>query len=73
MCGIPGFRNAEVLRRDDGPEVAFVTLTRFDGLEAIRGFAGENYETAVIEPRARALLSHYDERAQHFASSGFPS
>jgi len=73
MRGIPGFRNAEVLRREDGTEVAFVTLTRFDSLEAIRAFAGEDYETAVIEPAARALLSHYDERAQHFASSSFLS
>lgn len=71
MRGIPGFRNADVLRRDDGGEVAFVTLTRSEGLEAIRGFAGEDYETAVIEPTARALLSRYDERAQHYSTSSF--
>ena len=73
MREIPGFRGAEVLRRDDGTEVAFVTLTRFDSLEAIRAFAGEDYETAMIEPTARALLSHYDERAQHFSTSTFSS
>jgi antibiotic biosynthesis monooxygenase (ABM) superfamily enzyme len=73
MRGIPGFRNADVLRRDDGSEVAFVTLTRFDSLEAIRAFAGEDYETPVIEPPARDLLSHYDERAQHFSTSSFPA
>jgi antibiotic biosynthesis monooxygenase (ABM) superfamily enzyme len=73
MRDIPGFHNADVLRRDDGGEVAFVTLTRFDGLEAIRGFAGEDYETAVIEPKARTLLSRYDERAQHYGTSSFPS
>jgi antibiotic biosynthesis monooxygenase (ABM) superfamily enzyme len=71
MGGIPGFRGADVLRRDDGNEVAFVTLTRFDSLEAIRAFAGEDYETAVIEPTARALLAHYDARAQHFATASF--
>jgi heme-degrading monooxygenase HmoA len=36
MQEIPGFRGAEVLRRPDGGEVAFVTLTRFDSLDAIR-------------------------------------
>jgi antibiotic biosynthesis monooxygenase (ABM) superfamily enzyme len=72
MRDIPGFRNADVLRRDNGEEVAFVTLTRFDSLEAIRGFAGEDYETAVIEPKARALLTRYDERAQHYRTSSFP-
>jgi heme-degrading monooxygenase HmoA len=73
MCEIPGFRDADVLRRDEDGEVAFVTLTRFDSLEAIRAFAGEDYETAVIEPTARALLSHNDERAQHYSTSSFPA
>ena len=73
LRGIPGFRNAEVLRSDDGDEVAFVTLTRFDNLEAIRAFAGENYATPVIEPTARALLSHHDERAQHYETKSFPA
>jgi len=66
MRAIPGFRGAEVLRRQDGDEVAFVTLTRFDSLDAIRAFAGADYETPVLEPRALALLSRYDERALHF-------
>jgi antibiotic biosynthesis monooxygenase (ABM) superfamily enzyme len=71
MRGIPGFRDADVLRRDDDGEVAFVTLTRFDSLEAIRSFAGDDYETPVLEPTARALLSRYDERAQHYSTSAF--
>jgi hypothetical protein len=71
MRGIAGFQGADVLRRDDGQEVAFVTLTHFDSLEAIHAFAGEDYETAVIEPTARALLSRHDERAQHYTTSSF--
>jgi antibiotic biosynthesis monooxygenase (ABM) superfamily enzyme len=71
MRAIPGFRNADVLRRNDGNEVAFVTLTRFDSLEAIRAFAGEDYETPVLEPRALELLSHWEERALHYETSSF--
>ena len=71
MRAIPGFRGAEVLRRPDGGEVAFVTLTRFDSLEAVRAFAGADYEVPVLEPRALALLSHYDQRALHFDASSF--
>lgn len=71
MRRIPGFRGADVLRRDDQGEVAFVTLTRFDTIDAIRAFAGEDYESAVLEPTARALVSHYDQRAQHFSMSSF--
>ena len=70
---IPGFRGADVLRRDDGDEVAFVTLTRFDSLDAIRAFAGDDYERPVLEPTARKLLSRYDEHAHHFVTASFPS
>lgn len=53
--------------------MAFVTLTRFESLEAIYAFAGKDSETPVIEPTARALLSHHDERAQHYSISSFPA
>ena len=69
MRDIPGFRGAEVLRRRDGDEVAFVTLTRFASLDAVRAFAGEDYEVPVLEPPALALLSRYDERAAHYDTS----
>jgi heme-degrading monooxygenase HmoA len=71
MGGISGFRGAEVLRRSEGEETAFVTLTRFDSLDAIRAFAGEDSELAVIEPQALALLSRYEERALHFDTASF--
>ena len=57
MREIPGFRGADVLRRRDGDEVAFVTLTRFDSLDAVRAFAGEHYEVPVLEPRRSAPLA----------------
>jgi antibiotic biosynthesis monooxygenase (ABM) superfamily enzyme len=71
LGGIPGFRGADVLRRPDGREVAFVTLTRFDSLDAIRAFAGDDYEVPVLEPEALRLLSRYEERALHFDSASF--
>jgi antibiotic biosynthesis monooxygenase (ABM) superfamily enzyme len=71
MRQIDGFRGADVLRRVDGSDVAFVTLTRFDSLEAIRAFAGEDYETPVLEPQALALLSRYEPRAVHYETAGF--
>jgi antibiotic biosynthesis monooxygenase (ABM) superfamily enzyme len=66
MKRVPGFVGAELLRQDDGDEVAFVTITRFESYDAVRAFAGEHYEQAVIEPDARALLSRHDERSEHF-------
>jgi antibiotic biosynthesis monooxygenase (ABM) superfamily enzyme len=63
---VPGYLGADLLRRQDGVEVAFVTVTRFESLESVRAFAGEHYEQAVVEPEARALLSRFDERSEHY-------
>jgi antibiotic biosynthesis monooxygenase (ABM) superfamily enzyme len=71
MRDIAGFRGADVLRRPEGDEVAFVTLTRFDSLEAVRAFAGEDYDVPVLEPQALALLARYDQRAEHFDTASF--
>jgi antibiotic biosynthesis monooxygenase (ABM) superfamily enzyme len=71
MLEIPGFRGADVLRRVENNEVAFITLTRFGTVDAIRAFAGDDYETPVLEPQALALLSRYEQRALHFDSASF--
>ena len=63
---INGFQGAHLLRRDAGDEVEFVTLTVFDSLDAVRAFAGEDYEVAVVPPEARELLAHFDERSAHY-------
>lgn len=63
---IEGFQGAQVLRRDAGDEVEFVTLTFFDSLDAVRAFAGEDYEVAVVLPEAQQLLAHYDARSAHY-------
>jgi heme-degrading monooxygenase HmoA len=63
---IPGFRGARLLRRKVGDETEFVSLTYFDDLDAIRGFAGRDYETAVVADEARNVLIRFDERARHY-------
>ena len=63
---ISGFNGIELFRRDLGTEVEFITLMRFDSLIAVRVFAGEDYEVAVVPQKARELLLHFDERSQHY-------
>lgn len=63
---IRGFRGIQLLRRNLGAEVEFVTIMWFDSLESVRAFAGEDYEAAVVPPKARALLSRFDHRSQHY-------
>ena len=63
---ILGFKSIQLLRRVVGEEVEFVTIMLFDSLDAVREFAGENYEVAVVPEKARAVLSRFDERSQHY-------
>ncbi len=63
---IRGFKSIQLLRREVEEEVEFVTIMVFDSLDAVREFAGEDYELAVVPKKARAVLSHFDERSQHY-------
>ena len=63
---VPGYLGATLLRRDLGEEVEFVTITVFDSLDAVRTFAGEDYEVAVVPPEAGRLLRRFDERSAHY-------
>jgi hypothetical protein len=63
---IAGYRGIHLFRRNLGKEVEFVTVMWFDSMDAVQVFAGENYEVAVVPPKARALLSRFDARSQHY-------
>lgn len=63
---IRGYQGIKLLRRQVGNEVEFVTIMSFDDLDSVREFAGADYETAVVPPKARQLLSHFDARSQHY-------
>jgi heme-degrading monooxygenase HmoA len=64
--GIPGFRRVQMLRRELAEEVEFVTVMWFDSLDAVREFSGEDYEAAVVPPKARAVLARFDARSAHY-------
>ncbi|HMA55581.1 MAG TPA: antibiotic biosynthesis monooxygenase [Pseudolabrys sp.] len=63
---IDGFRRIELLRAPAAEEVEFATVMWFDSLEAVKSFAGTDYETAVVPPKARALLKRFDARSRHY-------
>lgn len=64
--GIRGFLGIELWRLDESDQVEFVTTMWFDSIDAIRAFAGEEYEVAVVPPRARALLARFDSHSRHY-------
>ena len=63
---MPGFLGADLSRRQHGGLVEFLVLTRWESLDAIKAFAGDDIGRAVVEPGAIAALVEYDARVQHY-------
>jgi hypothetical protein len=64
---VHGSKGIRLLRRNVDPnEVEFVTIMWFDSWQAVKQFAGDDYEQAVVPPKARALLSRFDQRSSHY-------
>ena len=63
---ISGFRGIQLLKRNIGNEVEFMTLMSFDNYEAVKQFAGEDYEQSYVPDAARKIFSQFDEQAHHY-------
>ena len=63
---ISGFQEIQLFRRELNNETEFITIMWFDDLESVKTFAGKDYEAAVVPPKARAVLSRFDEHSQHY-------
>lgn len=63
---IKGYKGIQLFRRKLENEEEFVTIMWFDTIDSVRAFAGEDYEVAVVPPKARKLLSRFDERSKHY-------
>ena len=69
LRGVAGFEGARLLRRTTGDETEFVSLTFFDDLDAVRAFAGPDYETAVVADEAREVLVRFDDYVGHYETA----
>lgn len=63
---LEGYLGFQLLRRDAGDEVEFVTILSFDSLDGVRAFAGDDPEAAYVPPEAREVLARFDERVRHY-------
>jgi heme-degrading monooxygenase HmoA len=62
---IRGYRGAELFMCEDGDETEFVTLLRFDSMDAVKEFAGSDETKPVIFPGVEKLLTRM-EPARHY-------
>jgi heme-degrading monooxygenase HmoA len=63
---LEGYVGGYILRHDNQGETEFVTMNLFDSLDAVKAFAGSDYEVPVFEPEARHLLSKVEPVARHY-------
>jgi heme-degrading monooxygenase HmoA len=62
----PGNCGAWILRRDDGDRTEFVTLSFWESVDAIHGFAGDDISVAVFYPEDDAFLIERETSVQHY-------
>jgi len=63
---IEGFIKASILRRPIREGTEFLIVTTWQSIEAIRKFAGESVNTAVVPPSVRAMMVEYDKEVAHY-------
>ena len=63
---LPGFVNASILQRSIPAGVEFLIVTHWRSVDAIRAFAGDAIDTAVVPAQVREMLIDYDRNVQHF-------
>jgi len=66
IAKIPGFLGASILRRTLSQGVEFLVVTRWASLSAIRAFAGEDAERAVVPPKVQDMMVEYDRIVRHY-------
>ncbi|MEM8862083.1 MAG: antibiotic biosynthesis monooxygenase [Chloroflexota bacterium] len=63
---IQGLLEIEVLRREAGKEIEFMTIYYFESTEDIKKMAGNDPERAYVPESARKLLKRFEDTARHF-------
>lgn len=63
---ISGYKGIQLLRRELIDETEFITIMWFESLDSVKKFAGEDYEQSVVPDKARKILSHFDNKSQHY-------
>jgi heme-degrading monooxygenase HmoA len=63
---VPGNRGVHFLRRFKGDQAEFVLITFWDSFDAIRQFAGPDYEKAVYYPEDPDFLLVMEPNVTHY-------
>ncbi len=67
---IDGFRSATILKRDTPEGVSYRIVTEWESMDAIRAFAGDDLQGAVVPEKVRPWMIRFDERVVHYEVAG---
>jgi len=67
---VPGNISVHILERAEGDVTHFVTMTFWESLDAIRGFADQDLEVAKYYPEDRDFLLEYEPKVVHYEVVG---
>ena len=65
LSAIQGYQGVTLLQRDQNGAMEVTVITWWESLEAIRAFAGEAIETAVVHDSAARMLFDFDRSVEH--------
>jgi heme-degrading monooxygenase HmoA len=61
----PGNLGVQILKRNEGEITHIWTVTRWDSIESIKKFAGEDYEKAKYYPEDKKYLIEFEPNVIH--------
>jgi heme-degrading monooxygenase HmoA len=61
-----GNHGVEVLRHADGPKTDFIVISYWESMDAVKRFAGADYQKAVIMPRDAQFLIEVEPGVVHY-------
>ncbi len=67
---VPGNLGVYILERQEGDVTHFITLTHWESMAAIQGFAGEDVERAKYYPEDKDFLLEFEPTVVHYEVVG---
>lgn len=67
---VPGNISVHILERPEGPVTHFVTLTFWESMASIQGFAGDDVKVAKYYPEDRDFLLELEPNVVHYEVVG---
>jgi heme-degrading monooxygenase HmoA len=66
LSRIDGFVSASILRRPAAKGVEYLIVTTWQSMDAIKQFAGDAADFAVVPERVQAMMVEYDREVAHY-------